>query len=349
MSEAVLMKGNEALAEAALTAGCRAYFGYPITPQNEVPELMSRRLPELGGVFIQAESETAAISMVMGASASGARVMTSSSSPGVSLKQEGISYLAGCRLPAVIVNIMRAGPGLGDITPAQSDYFQSTRGGGHGDYRTFTFLPGNVQELADMTIKAFDLADEFRTPVLIAADAMIGQMSEAVRLPKAQPKEFEKPWALTGAKGREKNIVRSLWLYPDKEVENNNYRLAEGYKKMQALAEHDTYNMENAEYLLVAYGTMARICQEAVDKLEDEGVKVGLFRPKTGFPYPANELKKAAADKKFILTVEMSMGQMVEDVKLSLENEGKSVHFYGRPGGGVPTVSQVVQAFKNYL
>lgn len=349
MSNKVLMKGNEALAESAVIAGCRYYFGYPITPQNEVPEYMSKRLPEVGGVFIQAESETAAISMVMGASAAGKRVMTSSSSPGISLKQEGISFLAGASLPAVIVNVMRAGPGLGDITVAQSDYFQATRGGGHGDYRTPVLLPGTVQEMADMTVLAFDIADEYRTPVMILADATLGQMMESIELPKPSGKTFDKPWALTGAKDRPKNIVRSLWLFPDPELELNNLRLQERYKKIASLYElYEGYMTDDADYLIAAYGTMSRIIKESIKNLRAEGIKVGLFRPKIGYPYPAGALKKIAAGKKFILTVEMSHGQMVEDVKLSIDC-AIPVHFYGRTGGGVPSVEQVMDEFKKYL
>lgn len=344
--EYTLIKGNDALVEAAIAAGCRYYFGYPITPQNEVPELMSKRLPEVGGVFIQAESEIAAISMVMGASAAGKRVMTSSSSPGISLKQEGISYLAGCHLPAVIVNIMRAGPGLGDITPSQSDYFQSTRGGGHGDYRTLTLLPGDVQELADMTALAFDIADEYSQPVLIAADAVIGIMSEPIIIPKVEPRIVEKPWALTGAKNREKNIIRSLWLFPDKEVENNNMRLKAKYDSMaEKYSLHDEYLTDDADYLFVAYGTTARIVRDVVDRLRGEGIKASLFRPKTGFPYPSEALRKASEGKKFIYTVEMSLGQMVEDVKLSV-GSSLPVHFYGRAGGGIPSVEEIISDFK---
>lgn len=350
MSTRVLMKGNEALAEAAIIAGCRYYFGYPVTPQNEIPEYMSKRLPEVGGVFVQAESETASINMVLGAAAAGARTMTSSSSLGISLMQEGISYLAGQNLPAVIVNVMRAGPGLGDITVAQSDYFQATRGGGHGDYRTPTLLPGNVQEFADMAVRAFDIADEFTTPVMILADATIGQMMETLTLPAPSEKTFEKPWALTGAKGRPQNIARSLWLYPDREVESNNYRLREKYQTMaeRYKNEYELFMADDARYLFAAYGTSARLAKEAIRELRNEGIKAGLFRPLFGYPYPSEGLQKAAKGKKFILAVEMSLGQMVEDVRLSVGSD-LPVHFYGRTGGGIPSVSQIVDAFKRQL
>lgn len=342
------MKGNEAMAESAIIAGCRYYFGYPITPQNDVPEYMSRRMPQVDGVFLQAESEVAAINMVIGAAAAGKRVMTSSSSPGISLKQEGISYLAGMNLPAVVANITRAGPGLGDVTTAQSDYFQATRGGGHGDYRTPTFMPGNVQELADMTVAAFDLADQYSTPVMIIADATIGQMMEPITLPKPTGKVFDKPWALTGAKGRVKNIVRSLWLYPDPGLPQNNEQLQKKYAAIErAYRMFEEYQTADADYLFVAYGTTARIIREVITRLRKEGIKAGLFRPKMGWPYPYEELRACAKGKKFALTVEMSYGQMVDDVRIGI-NGDIPVHFYGKAGGVILTTDDIIAAFKGH-
>jgi 2-oxoglutarate ferredoxin oxidoreductase subunit alpha len=348
MNEKILMKGNEALAEAAIIAGCRYYFGYPITPQNEVPAYMSRRLPEVGGTFLQAESELAAINMVFGASAAGGRVMTSSSSPGVSLKQEGISYLSGARLPAVVVNMMRGGPGLGNIAGAQSDYFQGTRGGGNGDYRTVALGPATVQELADLTVKAFDIADEYRVVVVILGDGFLGQMAEGVSLPKPTNRKFEKPWALTGAKGRKANIVASLRLNPEDALEKLNIQLHETYRQIQEKeVMSESYMTDDAEYLLVAYGTSSRICRSAVRALRHDGVKAGLFRPISLWPFPKNELRKAAEGVKKVLAVEMSMGQMVEDVQLSLNSE-KEIDFYGRTAGMIPEVDEIVRRVKSY-
>ncbi|MBI4978671.1 MAG: 3-methyl-2-oxobutanoate dehydrogenase subunit VorB [Spirochaetes bacterium] len=349
MNERVLMKGNEAMAESAVIAGCRYYFGYPITPQNDVPEYMSRRMPEVGGVFLQAESEVAAINMVLGASASGKRVMTSSSSPGISLKQEGISYLAGCNLPAVVANITRAGPGLGDVTVAQSDYFQATRGGGHGDYRTPTLMPGNVQELADMTVMAFDIADKYRTPVMILADATIGQMMEPIILPQPPTKTYDKPWALTGAKGRKKNVIRSLWLFPDLGLPMNNEQLQRKYAEIEKeYRMYEEYMTDDADYLFVAYGTTARMVKEVIQTLRGEGIKAGLFRPKMGWPYPYTELRACAKNKKFALTVEMSYGQMVDDVRIGI-NGDIPVYFHGRAGGVIPTTKEIIAAMKGHM
>ncbi|MCK5200992.1 MAG: 3-methyl-2-oxobutanoate dehydrogenase subunit VorB, partial [Spirochaetales bacterium] len=313
MSNQILMKGNEALGEAAIIAGCRFYFGYPITPQNEIPAYMARRLPKVGGTFIQAESELAAINMVFGAAAAGARAMTSSSSPGISLKQEGLSYIAGAELPCVVVNIMRGGPGLGSIAGSQGDYFQSTRGGGNGDYRQIVLAPANVQELADLTVLAFDLADEYRIGVLILGDGYLGQISEALTLPEPTGKNYEKPWALTGAKGRKPNKIASLRLVPESSLEELNLILDEKYKKISAKeCRSESYLTEDAEYLLVAYGTSSRICREAVNELREEGIKVGLFRLITAWPFPAAALQKASEKAKKIITVEMSLGQMIE-------------------------------------
>ncbi|MBN1361174.1 MAG: 3-methyl-2-oxobutanoate dehydrogenase subunit VorB [Sedimentisphaerales bacterium] len=335
------MCGNEALAEAAIIAGCDAYFGYPITPQNEITAYMSRRMPEEGRVFVQSESELAAINMVFGASATGKRAMTSSSSPGISLMQEGISYLAGAELPAVVVNVMRGGPGLGNIAPSQADYFQATRGGGHGDYRTIVLAPSSVQELADSMPLAFDLADQYRVTVLVLADGILGQMMEPVVLePKPRRELPDKPWALTGTEGREQNIVRSLWLV-DGMLEKLNDKLQAKYRQIEEneiLCEQ--YRMEDAEIVIVAYGIAARIARAAVDKTRQEGIPVGLIRPITLWPFPTAQVSAAAESFRVFLTVEMSAGQMVEDVKLAVA--GKSpVLLHGRTGGGVPTVDEV--------
>jgi len=348
MAGKVLMKGNEALAEAAIIAGCRHYFAYPITPQNEIPVYMSRRMAEVGGTFIQAESELAAISMVMGASAGGVRVMTTSSSPGMALKQEGISYLAGAELPCVLVNVMRGGPGLGAIAGSQGDYFQATRGGGNGDYRTIVLAPGNAQELADFTVEAFDLADEYRIPVLILADGYLGQMSESVTLPKPTGKRYEKSWALSGTEGRTKNIIASLKLIPDNALEVHNLHLQDKYdwitEKVRCV---DEYQCEDVEWLIVAYGTAGRVARKAVDKLRAEGIRVGLFRPLSLWPFPDRELNEFAKKAERVLTVEMSLGQLIEDVKLAVNGEAE-VDFYGRAGGAVPTLDDIIGRIYGY-
>ncbi len=337
------MCGNEAMAEAAIIAGCDAYFGYPITPQNEVTAYMARRMSEEGRVFVQCESELAAINMVFGAAATGKRAMTSSSSPGISLMQEGISYLAGAQLPSVIVNIMRGGPGLGNIAPSQGDYFQATRGGGHGDYRTIVLAPSSVQEFADIMSLAFDLADIYRNPVLVLADGILGQMIEPVVLDKKPGRKLPaKDWALTGAKNRKQNIVRSLWL-KEGALEELNYELERKYKQVEeneVLCEQ--YEVDNAEIVVVAYGVAARIVRSAVDKARQQGIKVGWFRPITLWPFPHEKISAAAEQLRVFLTVEMSLGQMVEDVKLAVAGKCP-VMFYGRAGGGVPTVEQVLE------
>jgi 2-oxoglutarate ferredoxin oxidoreductase subunit alpha len=341
------MCGNEALAEAAVIAGLDAYFGYPITPQNEIIAYMSQRMPEQGRVFVQCESELAAINMVFGAAATGKRAMTSSSSPGISLMQEGISYLAGAELPSVVVNVMRGGPGLGNIAPSQGDYFQATRGGGHGDYRTIVLGPASVQELADAMPLAFDLADQYRMTVLVLIDGILGQMMEPVVLePKPRRTLPTKPWVLTGAKNRKQNIVRSLWLQ-NGALENLNYELQRKYdliKKNEILCEHSM--IDDAEIVLVAYGIVARIVRSAVAKARHLGIKAGWIRPITLWPFPSEHISRAANDKfRIFLTVEMSLGQMVEDVKLAIEGKAPVV-FFGRPGGGVPTVDQVLEKIK---
>ena len=341
VNERILMCGNEALAEAAVIAGVDAYFGYPITPQNEITAYMSRRMPEEGRIFIQSESELAAINMVFGASATGKRAMTTSSSPGISLMQEGISYLAGAELPAVVVNVMRGGPGLGNIAPSQGDYFQATRGGGHGDYRTIVLGPSSVQELADCMPLAFDLADEYRMTVVVLADGILGQMMEPIVLEKKPRRELPpKDWALTGADGREQNIVRSLWL-GEGALEEHNYKLQAKYeqvRKNEVLCEQ--YEVEDSEIIVVAYGTVARIVRSAVSKAREEGIKAGWIRPITLWPFPTEQISKAADEFRIFLAVEMSNGQMVEDVKLAVAGKAP-VLFYGRPGGGVPTVEQI--------
>ena len=340
------MCGNEALAEAAIIAGCDAYFGYPITPQNEITAYMSRRMPEEGRVFVQSESELAAINMVFGASATGKRAMTTSSSPGISLMQEGISYLAGAELPAVIVNVMRGGPGLGNIAPSQGDYFQATRGGGHGDYRTVALGPSSVQELVDCMPLAFDIADRYRTPVVVLADGILGQMMEPIVFEKKPGRELPpKDWALTGARNRPQNIVRSLWL-KEGVVEQHNYDLQAKYEQIQkseVLCEQ--FEVEDAEIVVVSHGIAARIVRGAVSRAREEGIKVGWIRPITLWPFPTEQISRAADELRIFLTIELNLGQMVEDVKLAVAGKAP-VLFYGRPGGGVPSVDEILDKIK---
>jgi len=340
----LLMKGNEALAEAAIRAGCKCYFGYPITPQNEIPEYMSRRMPEVGGVFLQAESEIAAINMVFGASAMGARAMTSSSSPGISLKQEGISYLAGAELPAVIVNIQRGGPGLGNISASQADYFQAVKGGGHGDYRLLVYAPASVQEMVDLTIKGFDMADKYRNPVMILADGVLGQMMEPFEFKEMEKIELPaKTWALTGSKGREPNLIRSLYLKNEGELEQRNYVLKKKYDAMRKNeVMYESLFIDDADIILIAYGTSARVSKAAMNLLRKEGMKIGMIRPITLFPFPEEIIYKTADRVKKFLVVEMSLGQMVEDVRLSVNGKAE-VGFYGRTGGGIVNVEEVCE------
>jgi 2-oxoglutarate ferredoxin oxidoreductase subunit alpha len=343
-----LMKGNEALAEAAVRAGCRFFFGYPITPQNEVPEYMSARLPQVGGAFVQAESEVAAINMVYGAAGTGARAMTSSSSPGVSLKQEGISYIAGAELPCVIVNMMRGGPGLGGIQASQGDYFQATKGGGHGDYHMIVLAPASVQEVVDLMGEAFDLADKYRMPSMILADGIIGQMMEPVEMPEMREYKVDpakKPWAATGWKPgdkKERAVINSLYIEID-EMHEMNLRLQARYAEIREKeVKVETYNLDGAEIVLCAYGTIARICKAAADELAEEGVKVGLVRPITVWPFPDKAVRAAAElpTVKGLLTVELSAGQMVEDVRLAV-NGIKPVEFFGNAGSKLPTVEEI--------
>ncbi len=346
--EKVLMKGNEVLAEAALRSGCRCFFGYPITPQTELAAYMAKRMPKMGGVYLQAESEIAAISMVYGASAAGARVMTSSSSPGISLKTEGISYMVGADLPAVIINVMRGGPGLGGIQPSQADYWQATRALGHGDGHLIVLAPATVQEMADMVSTAFDLGDTYRTPVLVLADGMLGQMMEPVVLPEPiKASELpEKPWALTGKHGRaQRNIANSLELV----ASTLEHRVKERFERYEQIKEHEqrveTYLMDDAEYAIVAFGACARIARSAIEAARRVGIKVGLIRPITLWPFPTKVLEAAASQLRGILTVEMNMGQMVDDVRLCIGGR-VPVEFFGRTGGIIPTPTEVLTALK---
>jgi 2-oxoglutarate ferredoxin oxidoreductase subunit alpha len=343
VAQQILMSGNEALSEAAIRCGLDAYFGYPITPQNEVAAYMSRRVPEEGRVFVQSESELAAINMVFGASATGKRTMTSSSSPGISLMQEGFSYLAGAELPAVVVNMMRGGPGLGNIAPSQADYFQATRGGGHGDYRTIVLAPSSVQELVDLVPTAFDLADKYRMTSLILGDGILGQMMEPVVFGEYEKPDLpEKGWALTGKKNRNQNIVRSLWL-GDGVLEELNYKLQRKYRQLERdEVRCEQYKTEDAEIIVVSYGVAARIARAAIDSARREGIKAGMIRPISLFPFPTKQVQKAGEGFKPFLVVEMSNGQMIDDVKLALAGSCP-VAFYGRPGGGVPSVEQILE------
>jgi 2-oxoglutarate/2-oxoacid ferredoxin oxidoreductase subunit alpha len=346
----VLMKGNEALSEAAIRAGATLYFGYPITPQNEVGEYMSRRLPTIpGGAYIQAETEVAAINMVYGAVSTGRRALTTSSSPGISLMMEGISYLAGAELPAVVVSIMRGGPGLGNINPEQADYFQATKGGGHGSYRMIVLAPASVQEMANLTVLAFDLADKFRNPVMVLADGNLGQMMEPVELAESYPNRFDhSSWCLTGAKGRKGHTITSIYLEAD-EMEAYIHHLYEKYAEAERTeVRFEEYQTADAEVVLVAYGIVSRVVRSAVELLRQEGIKAGMVRPITLWPFPKAVLRKLADHSKFFLACEMSMGQMVEDVMLSVEGV-RPVYFYGRSGGNVPTPAEVVDAVKKHL
>lgn len=346
----ILISGNEAIGEAAIQAGCTFYAGYPITPQNELTAYMALRMQQGNGTFIQAESEISAINMVYGASAAGVRAMTSSSSPGISLKQEGISYIAGARLPAVIVNIMRAGPGLGNIWPSQSDYFQATKGGGHGDYRLIVLAPSSVQEAFDITIKGFDLADKYRMPVMILGDGILGQMMEPLQFSVASSQSSEKeklttkPWALTGCKGRSPNIVKSFYMI-EGDLEKSNLELQKQYKIVQAKEQlWEEFYLDDARLVLIAYGTMARIAKGAIKTLREKGIKAGLIRPITLWPFPQKVFSKLtkSTKKRDVLVIEMSYGQMIEDVKLALECK-YNVEFLGRSGGGVSSEEDIIK------
>lgn len=338
----VLMTGNSAIGEAAIRAGCQCYFGYPITPQNELTEYMATHLSRRKGcTFIQAESEISAINMVYGASLAGVRAMTSSSSPGISLKQEGISYLAACELPAVIVNMSRGGPGLGSIVASQSDYFQATRGGGHGDYRTIVLAPSSVQELADLTHQAFELADKYQIPVIILGDGMLGQMMEPVEFKHEAPEELPiRSRALRGAKGRPSRIIKTFTSKPA-ELEEINWSLYRRYQLIKREeTSYETFLVEDAELIVVAFGIAARIAKGAVKNARANGLKVGMFRPITLWPFPSAKVEELANGTRHFLAFEMNMGQMIEDVQLALAGKGE-VSFYGRPGGVIPTPSEV--------
>lgn len=346
MRKKVLMCGNEALAEAAIIAGCRFYAGYPITPQNEIPAYMSKRMPETGGVFIQSESELAAINMVFGSSLTGTRAMTSSSSPGISLKQEGISYLAACELPAIIVNIMRGGPGLGNIGPSQSDYFQAVKGGGHGDYHQIVIAPASVQEIADLTMLSFDLADKYRTPVMILGDGILGQMMEPVEFKAETKPEIKKDWILDGCKGRKPRIIKSLIL-SEGELEKFNLKLQKKYNQIKDIEQRcEVLYGDDSEIMLVAYGTPSRICRSVVEDLRKKGKSIGMIRPITLWPFPERAFKKLAKNVKSFLVVEMSCGQMIEDVKLAIDC-ARPVHFYGRTGGEIPGEDEIIKEIEH--
>ncbi len=344
MADKVLMKGNEALAEAAIIAGCRHYFGYPITPQTEVAAYMAKKMPKIGGCFLQAESEIAAINMVYGVSSAGKRVMTSSSSPGISLKGEGLSYLAGSDLPALVINVQRGGPGLGGIQPSQSDYFQATRGGGHGDYHMIVLAPASVQEMAELTVKGFDLADKYRMTSMILADGTMGQMMEPVSLDFDIKPEPEKPWATTGTKmEREHNIVNSLSLVPE-ELEMLNLKRYERYKIIEENETmYEEYLVDDADIVIAAFGIAARVSKNAVNEARKQGIKVGLIRPITLWPFPKAPFEKAAEHAKAFISVELSMGQMIEDVKLAT-NCKRPVTLCNRVGGMIPSPEQVLHA-----
>jgi len=349
VSEKMLLRGSHVIAEAAVRAGCRFYFGYPITPQNELTEYMANALASLpDGVFIQSESELAAINMVIGVSMTGKRVMTSSSSPGISLKQEGISFLSGQELPAVIVNTMRGGPGLGNIAPAQGDYLQATRGGGHGDYRTIVLAPGSGQELADITRMAFEYADRYRIPVIILGDGMMGQMMEPVIFPDPIDPKFlpPKPWVLDGAKGRPSRIIKSLIL-DTSAMEEHNWKLFRKYEVIdREVPEMEQFLTDDAHLAVIAYGTASRIAKGAIKRVREMGLKVGLLRPKTLWPFPKRILLQMSRTISDFLVFEMSTGQMLEDVKLSLEGRGR-IHFYGRPGGIISTPDEIAKVINN--
>ena len=339
----VLMKGNEALAEAAIRAGCKHFFGYPITPQTELAAYMSKRMPKIGGTYLQAESEVAAINMVLGASAAGVRAMTSSSSPGISLKSEGISYMAGSDLPALIINVQRGGPGLGGIQPSQADYWQATKATGHGDFQILVFAPSTVQEMVDLVSSAFDAAEHWRMPAMILADGMLGQMMEPVTLPEENGQALpEKDWCADGHQNkREHHVINSLYLTPDKleDLVVERYRRYEQIKAQEQQAE--AYLCEDADLIVTAYGASARVVRSAVDMAREQGLKAGLLRPITLWPFPADAMRKAAEHAKAFLTVEMSMGQMVDDVKLAIDCK-VPVHFFGRTGGIIPTPAEVL-------
>jgi len=343
MGEKVLMKGNEAIAEAAIAAGCRHFFGYPITPQTEVAAYMSKRMPKINGVYLQAESEVASINMVLGAGAAGVRVVTSTSSPGVSLMAEGISYIAGSDVPCLIVNVERGGPGLGSIQPSQSDYFQATKATGHGDFHLLVFAPSTVQETVDLISVAFDLGDKYRMPAMILSDGLLGQMMEPVVLPEPKEPQDNKDWAAKGHKNeREHNVVNSLYIEPDI-LEKLNFERFEKYKIIEETEQRaEEYRMEDAEIVITAFGASSRVAHSAVDMARKDGIKVGMIRPITLWPFPKDTIEKYVDQAKVFMSVEMNMGQMVEDVKLVVAGR-KPVKFYGRTGGMVPTPKEIYE------
>jgi len=343
----VLMKGNEAIAEAAIRAGLQAYFGYPITPQSEISEYMARRLPSAGGVFLQAESEVAAINMVYGAAGAGARVMTSTSSPGISLMQEGLSYLVGSELPCVVINIMRGGPGLGNIAPSQADYFQATKSAGHGDGRNLVLAPSTIQEAADLTVLAFDLADRYRNPVMILGDGFLGQMMEPVAFPDTRPPRAAPEWATTGTAEPPLRLINSIYLDPDA-LEAHNLRLQEKYRRMRAEVRVEAYKMDDADIAVTAYGIAARVARSAVDRARAKGLRAGLLRPISVYPFPTEAFADVAEHVRGFLAVELSAGEMVEDVRLAVEGR-VPVRFYGRMGGAVPTPPELLGRIEETL
>jgi len=349
MTETKLMKGNEAMAEAAILAGCDAYFGYPITPQSEVLEYLAREMPKHNRIVLQAESEVASINMLYGAAGAGFRTMTSSSSPGISLMQEGISYIAGAELPCLIVNVNRAGPGLGTIQPGQGDYFQATKGGGHGDYKMIVLAPASVQEMADFVYLGFDLADKYRNPVMMLSDGAIGQMMEKVEFKPYTKPNIDKSWATTGKpKTRNRNYITSLFIQPER-MEQHNLKLEEKFKRIRENeVRFEEINTTDAEFLFVAYGLSARICQKAMDIAREKGIKAGLFRPITLYPYPYQRLKELSSQVKLMLSVELNSGQMVEDAKLAVEGN-VPVEYYGRMGGMVPTPEDIVHHLETLI
>ena len=347
MADKVLMKGNEAIAEAAIIAGCRHYFGYPITPQTEIAAYMAKKMPKIGGTFLQAESEVAAINMVYGVASTGYRVMTSSSSPGVSLKGEGLSYLAGADLPALVVNVQRGGPGLGGIQPSQSDYFQATKGGAHGDFRMLVLAPASVQEMAELTVKGFDLADKYRMTTMILADGTMGQMMEPVSLDFKVAPPVEKPWAATGTNmQRPHNVINSLYLKPE-QLEKTNFERFERYeiiKENEVM--YEEYLLDDAEICVVAFGIASRVAKNAINEARSQGIKVGLIRPITLWPFPEKIINKVADKVKSFISVELSMGQMIEDIRLAVNGKAP-VTLCNRSGGMIPTPEQVLEAIKN--
>lgn len=342
-----LCKGNVAIIKGAILAGCRSFFGYPITPASEIAEAAALYIPQVGGTFVQAESEVAAINMVYGAAAAGARVMTASSGPGLSLMQEGLSYIAGAELPCVIVDIVRGGPGLGNIAPEQSDYFAMVKGGGHGNYHNIVLAPASVQEMADLTMLGFDLADAYRNPVILLADGFIGQMMEPLELEYREPKLPEKPWAVKGTVETRRNLISSIFLEPD-ELEQHQRKLEAKYERARELEPRwEVYDVDDADLLLVGYGITSRVLRSAVEEARKEGLRIGLFRPITLWPFPVQALRKAAKDVNRLLVVELSNGQMVEDVRLSVDD--KRVDFFGRTGGNVPSVEEIQAEIRAHM